>query len=262
MRFLWATYLIVTASDEETATEIKYLIKDFLTIRGLKLSEEKTIITKINNGFDFLGWNIRKYNEKLIIKPSKKSIKKITDNIGRIIKSYIAKSQDELIDKLNPIITGWSNYHQISVSAKVFSKVDDIIFKKLWSWALRRHGNKGKKWIKNKYWKSEGKRNWVFKDNKKLKLMTDKKIIRHIMIRLDENPYLNKNYFERRKFIQGARKLTGRFQAIWKRQKGKSCICNQPMSISEERELRHIIPLRNGGDNNIKNLMYVHRYCH
>lgn len=80
-----------------------------------------------------------------------------------------------MIDKLNPIITGWNNYHQISVSAKTFSKIDDIIFRKLWAWALRMHRDKSKSWIRNKYWKSEGKRNRVFKDNKKLKLITDKK---------------------------------------------------------------------------------------
>ena len=138
-----------------------------MEIRGLKLSEEKTVITHINEGFDFLGWNVRKYNGKLLVKPSKKSIRKVTNNMSKVVKSHIGQSQDDIIDKLNPIITGWSNYHQISVSAEIFSRIDDLLFHKLWSWALRRYRNKSKRWIKDRYWKVEGTRHWVFKDNKK-----------------------------------------------------------------------------------------------
>src|SRR5659263_601330 len=70
---------------EEIAKEVKELIKDFLKGRGLELSDEKTIITHIDNGFDFLGWNFRKYKGKLLVKPSKKSIDKFTEKISNII---------------------------------------------------------------------------------------------------------------------------------------------------------------------------------
>lgn len=204
---------------------------------------------------------MRKYNNKLLIKPSTKSIRKVLNNISKIIKSYIGQSQDTLIDKLNPIITGWTNYHQISVSGRIFARTDDLIFHKLWSWALRRHSNKNKRWIKEKYWKVEGSRKWVFKDNKRLKLMSDKKIIRHTMLILDKNPYLDKQYFKERRFKQGARKLTGRFKIIWKRQNGICSICNCPMDIAEERDLRHVISIAKGGNDSLNNLNYVHKYC-
>jgi RNA-directed DNA polymerase len=82
----YADDFIVTAKTEEIAKEVKELIKDFLKGRGLELSDEKTIITHIDNGFDFLGWNFRKYKGKLLVKPSKKSIDKVTENISNIIK--------------------------------------------------------------------------------------------------------------------------------------------------------------------------------
>ncbi len=258
----YADDFIITAIDEKTAIEIKSVVKNFLKTRGLELSEEKTIISHINYGFEFLGWNVRKYNGKLLIKPSRKSVKSATNNIGKVIKSYIGQSQDDLINKLNPIITGWSNYHQISVSSKIFSRIDDLIFRKLWSWALRRHRSKSKKWIKQRYWKIEGSRQWVFRDKKKLKMMSDKKIIRHIMIKLDKNPYIDGKYFKKRKFTLGARKLTGRFKIIWQRQKGICPLCNLSMDIAEERDLRHIVPVNWHGNDNLNNLMYVHSYCY
>ncbi len=90
----YADDFIVTAKTEEIAKEVKELIKDFLKDRGLELSEEKTLITHIENGFDFLGWNFRKYKGKLLVKPSKKSIDKVTEKINDIIKDGKAWNQE------------------------------------------------------------------------------------------------------------------------------------------------------------------------
>jgi RNA-directed DNA polymerase len=130
--------------------EIKELIKDFLKDRGLELSDEKTLITHIDNGFDFLGWNFRKYNGKLLVKPSKNSIDKFTVKISDIIKYGKAWKQEVLIDVLNPIITGWANYHQSVVSSEIFQKLDSRIWGMLWHWAKRRHPEKSKHWIADK----------------------------------------------------------------------------------------------------------------
>ena len=97
---------VVTARSREILEEIKPLITYFLAQRGLTLSEEKTLVTHISEGFDFLGFNIRKYNGKLLIKPSKKSRKKITEKLHEIIFSNKAVTQGQLIDRLNPVITG------------------------------------------------------------------------------------------------------------------------------------------------------------
>ncbi len=206
----YADDFIVTAKTEEIAKEVKELIKDFLKDRGLELSDEKTLITHIDNGFDFLGWNFRKYNGKLLVKPSKKSIDKVTDKISNIIDKGKAWKQGELIDALNPTIIGWSNYHQSVVSSKIFNRLDSIIWNMLWHWAKRRHPNKSKQWIVNKYWHSSGKRNWVFSEgNKRLNLLSDTKIVRHMKLKLDMNPHLDKDYFILRKIKLGANKLKG-----------------------------------------------------
>ncbi len=107
----FADDFIVTAFDKETLSEIKIMIEKFLELRGLTLSEEKTVITHINDGFDFLGWNFRKFKGKLIIKPSHKSMSKITKKVSEVIKGNQTAKQEVLIRKLNEITVGWANYH-------------------------------------------------------------------------------------------------------------------------------------------------------
>jgi RNA-directed DNA polymerase len=123
---------VVTADSEDTVKEIKDLLKTFLKERGLELSDDKTLITSINEGFDFLGWNFRKYNGKLLIKPSKKSIKRFTETISQTINGGKAWSQEVLIAKLNPIIRGWANYHNSVVSSDIFQTLDHRIWELLW----------------------------------------------------------------------------------------------------------------------------------
>ena len=195
----YADDFIVTADSKETAKEIAELIKEFLKERGLELSKEKTHITHIDDGFDFLGWNFRKYRGKLLIKPSKKSIGNITRKIGDVIKRAKAWKQENLINVLNPIITGWSNYHRSAVSKEIFSQLDHIVWNMLLRWAKRRHPNKGNTWIANKYWHSDRNRNWVFSTKKnRLKLFSDTKIVRCAGLKLDKNPYIDQDYFNLR----------------------------------------------------------------
>jgi RNA-directed DNA polymerase len=211
----YADDFFVTADSEETANEILELIEIFLKERGLELSEEKTLITHIDDGFDFLGWNFRKYNGKLLIKPSMKSIKSVKQKISDAIKGSKAWKQEDLINVLNPIITGWTNYHQSVVAKKVFSELDYTVWNMLWRWAKRRHPEKSKSWIARRYWHSEGTRNWVFSTEKnKLKHFSDTKIIRHFGPKLDKNPYLDKEYFEMRKCKIHYRKTANKHEMI------------------------------------------------
>ena len=211
----YADDFIVTARTKEIAEEVKILIGKFLKQRGLELSNEKTHITHINDGFDFLSWNFRKYNGKLLIKPSKKSIQKITRKISDVIRNGKTWTQQDLIDTLNPIITGWSNYHQGVVSKSIFSKIDSRIWNMLWKWAKRRHPHKSKKWIANKYWQTIENRKWVFASgNIQLKYLSDTRIIRTIPIKLDKNPYLDKDYWLEYKTKERNRKLMGMYKSM------------------------------------------------
>nr|AGS52081.1 mobile element protein [uncultured bacterium contig00024] len=195
----YADDLIITAPTQERAEQVKETVRQFMAARGLQLSEEKTLITNIADGFDFLGWNFRKYKGKLLIKPSKKAQKNVMDKIRKVINQCKARTQDELVERLNPVIRGWCNYHQGTVAKKVFSRINHEIFNALWKWACHRHPNKGLHWVKARYWKTEGTRKWVFKDKLELLQMHDTKITRHIFLKLDKNPYIDHDYFLFRK---------------------------------------------------------------
>ena len=193
----YADDFVVTAESKELLEEIKPLITDFLAQRGLSLSEEKTLVTHISEGFDFLGFNIRKYNGILLIKPSKKSRKKITGKLHEIIFSNKAITQSQLIEKLNPVITGWGNYFKHVVSKEVFAAIDSVLFLQLKRWAFRRH-NKSREWVKDKYFQAAGNRTWVFAEtvevdkSKKtfsLRKLADIPITRHLKIKMQANPF-------------------------------------------------------------------------
>lgn len=200
MRFPWSTRLIITAVDQETATQARQAVQEFLAERGLSLSEEKTHITHIDDGFDFLGWNFRKYKGKLIIKPAQKSVKKLTQKLGLIISKNKSTSQELLIRQLNPVIRGWANQNQAVCAKDTFAKIDSVLWNQLWHWAKRRHPNKNKTWVVNRYWHTENTRKWVFRNSKiKLARFSDTPIVRQPFLRLECNPFLEPDYFEQRK---------------------------------------------------------------
>ena len=179
---IYADDFVVTASSKEVLIEIKDTIEDFLSERGLELSKEKTIITHIIQGFDFLGWNFRKYNNKLIIKPSKNSLKKVTAKIRETVKKYVGHKQELLIIRLNQIITGWCNYHRNVCAKQAFTMIDHQIFKALWRWAKKRHPKKSATWRKKRYFVRINHRDWIFKsETNQLKFVASFKRKRHIL---------------------------------------------------------------------------------
>src|SRR5215207_4726966 len=155
-------FIITGRTKEQLEMEVRPFVEGYLKERGLALSEEKTRLTHINEGFDFLGQNVRKYNGKFIIKPSKKSLAAFMAKVRAVIKANKQTKAGELIAYLNPMLKGWANYHRHAASSRTFSKVGAAVFGMLWRWALRRHRRRSKKWIKAKYFGHVGDRNWVF----------------------------------------------------------------------------------------------------
>jgi RNA-directed DNA polymerase len=206
----YADDFICTATSKECLEhEVLPVIIDFLKMRGLELSLEKTKITHIDDGFDFLGFNLRKYKNKLLIKPTKKGIECFLEKTRETIKTMLACKTSDLINKLNPMILGWANHYKHVVAKDTFSFIDNQIFSAIWKWAKRRHPNKSKSWIKNKYFTTRGLRNWCFfahnsQDASKpylLKFASETKITRYVKIRKEANPYDPKfrAYFSNRK---------------------------------------------------------------
>lgn len=202
----YADDFIVTSNNREfLEKQIKPAIIEFLKVRGLTLSEEKTRISHIEKGFDFLGQNVRKYEGKLLIKPSRKSYSAIVKKIKSVIEKSKTISAYSLIRILNPIIRGWTNYHRKVISSRLFAKLDNFIFWKVLWWAHRRHSNKTKQWIKDKYYKIVGRRDWVFWGMDKDKIATlfsaqSVKICKHLKIQNKANPFDPKwkSYFAKR----------------------------------------------------------------
>jgi RNA-directed DNA polymerase len=202
----YADDFVVTCSDSEyLEKEIKPLISKFLADRGLELSPEKTKITHINKGFNFLGFNIRKYKDKCLTKPSTESVKSIYAKIRDCVNNHKAVTQEELIRMMFPKIKGWANFFRHSAAKQTFSMLDHKMFELLWKWAKRRHPKKGCYWIKAKYFKNIGNRHWVFSTTEdkltgSLPLFDATKIIRHTKIKKHSNPYDMdwKEYFNNR----------------------------------------------------------------
>ena len=238
----YADDFIITCSDREILeSQIKPAVSEFLQVRGLTLSEEKTKITHIDEGFDFLGFNIRKYKGTLLIKPSKKNVKEFLAKIKSIVRKNQAIRQDKLIGLLNPVITGWGNYYKGCVAAKTFKNADAQIFYKLWAWALRRHRHKGKKWVYNRYFLSKKGRAWTFgtmlKNNGKpfpytLKYLSDIDTkTKPIKIRSKANPFDPewRPYFEMRNRMKMLSSLKGKqgFLRMWEKQNQRCPLCGE-----------------------------------
>jgi RNA-directed DNA polymerase len=268
---------IVTAHFKVVLEEqIRPYIAAFLEERGLELSTEKTRITHISDGFDFLGQNLRKYNGKLIIKPSKKNLKAHLKKIRDTIRANKAATAGELILKLNPILRGWANYHRHVCSKYTFRYVDRMVFLALWRWAKRRHPNKGARWVRKKYFKTVGKRNWVFSGEIKTQNGRTKTvrllsigyipIRRHVKIRNAANPYDPQweVYFEARikakmrKTLRGKRKLLN----LWKAQDGRCKQCGQLITLESDWHAHHMVWRSMGGTDTSSNLQMLHPTCH
>jgi len=200
-------FIVTGATEEVLMNVVKPVIANFLSERGLMLSETKTKITNVYKGFDFLGQNIRKYpNGKLLIKPSKDNFISVQNKIKKLIKWHWGSPTVNLIRSLNPVITGWTNYHRHVAAYRHFCELDTYIWFRLWKWAKRRHAKKGHIWIADKYFKRVGNCKWQFFDTLDngvdlyLKHACNTYIKRHALIDGKANPYCAQwdKYFRQR----------------------------------------------------------------
>lgn len=216
----YADDFVITGKTKELLEEtIKPAVERFLQQRGLTLSPEKTRITRIADGFDFLGQHPRKYNGKFLTKPARSNFRTILTRIRETIRKFSARKTGDMIRALNPIIRGWSNYHRHIAAKASFAALDSQIYRYLRDWARRRHPHKGKRWLTKMYWHSTPVSTYfsvvekTSEGNRRVTLIhaTSTKIERHIKIRGAANPFDPKDaaYFEQRRAEQ-QRRLAGR----------------------------------------------------
>jgi RNA-directed DNA polymerase len=242
----------------------------------LALSEEKTKITHIEEGFDFLGQHVRKYHGKFLTRPSKKNVKAFLTDIRTVIKAHKQATAYGLIATLNPKIRGWANFHRHAAAKQTFAYVDTAIFNALWRWARRRHPTKGQRWVKDRYFGRFGNQNWRFfgkAQDKKGKTTQNwlcrasaTPITRYRKIKGDCNPYdpTWESYLEERRSVKMAQTLHGRrrLMYLWKEQGGLCPICNQPITHVTGWHNHHIVYKTLGGTDHAENRVLIHPNCH
>jgi RNA-directed DNA polymerase len=216
----YADDFVITGKTKELLEgTIKPAVETFLKERGLTLSPEKTRISRIEDGFDFLGQNPRKYNGKFLTKPARSNFRTILTRIRENIRKFSAKKTGDMIRALNPIIRGWANFHRHIAAKASFAALDSQVYRYLRDWARRRHPHKGRHWLRQKYWHSTPVSTYFSvvektpEDNRRVTLIhaTSTKIERHIKIRGAANPFDPEYaaYFQQRRAEQ-QRRFAGR----------------------------------------------------
>jgi RNA-directed DNA polymerase len=278
----YADDFVIMHENLSVVMKCKEIIAEWLRDMGLELKPSKTKLTHTlieiegNVGFEFLGFHVQQYKSgtyrcanstngtplgfSTLITPSKAKVKTHLAKIAEVIDTHKTTPQAVLISKLNPIIRGWSNYYSTVVSKETFKKVDHLTWEKLRAWARTR--GKGDINI-DKYWRPVGDRNWCFRTEEGLELLTHAStpIVRHIKIKGVASPYDgNWIYWSKRRGEYP--ETTNRVATLIKKQKGICSHCGLYFTSTDIVEVDHIKPTSLGGKDTYDNLQLLHKHCH
>ena len=204
----YADDFVALCHSRQEALEVKARLAGWLAPRGLSFNEDKTRVVTLEEGFDFLGFNARRYGDKLLIKPSKAAIRRIRERLRTELRSLRGANARTVIGRLNPIIRGWANYYRGVVSSRTFSALDDYMWRLTYKWVLFTHPNKPRAWIIPRYFGqfNQSRRDrWVFGDRSSGAYMQKfawTRIARHWMAQgaaSPDDPALTEYWAERRR---------------------------------------------------------------
>ncbi|MFM0025678.1 group II intron reverse transcriptase/maturase [Paraburkholderia madseniana] len=269
-------FVITGDSKELLEQEVRPWIEAFLAVRGLQLSEEKTRITHIDDGFDFLGWNFRKYSGKMLIKPSKKNAQAFYRKVSETISGNKAVRQEDLIRLLNPMLRGWAQYHHPVSAKQAYNRMEYLVFQRLWWWSKRRHPQKNANWVRKKYFHSVGDRNWVFaapivwKDGSKglfeLYQLSGTVIKYHTKIKGEFNPFdpTWEQYGEqlRQERAWHSMRYRKHWAQLYMSQRGLCAHCGCALTDETGWHDHHLEYRMHGGSDALSNRVLLHPHCH
>ena len=272
----YADDFVIVAKTKADAENIKSHIKVSLKEKvGLSLSDEKTRITEISKGFDFLGFNLRKYGkpDTLLIKPSKEKVLQTKRKIKAIFCEFSDETPDLLIRKLSQITIGWSNYYRHVVSRSTFKSIDEYIWALTRRWIMRRHPHKRVNYWRRKYITRVRNDNWILYDERtqaKLSKLAWTPIKRFIKVRQDKRVYdVNaREYWEKREHlnVKGMFTASPTISSLYRQQRGRCRYCKRPITETQVKESaihkHHLKPRSEGGDWKLSNLRLLHADCH
>ena len=287
----YADDFVIVCKSKRMAEQVKVEITEHLANEiGLELSEEKTSITHITKGFNFLGFNIRKYPDphskkkpkserkwseyKLLIKPQKEKVNKFLRGCKEVLSDNKTAKQSSIIAILNPKLYGWGMYYRHVVSKQTFGLIDKEIWNKLYLWSKRRHPQKSKGWIVRRYFSKVGKQKCVFKDPENgtyIVRIVHLPIKRHVILNGKYRVYNidpeTQEYWKKREYTNAFNQITSvKMRRLYKRQKGKCSCCKELMqqeqTQSSELHVHHLLPRSLSGTESYSNLQLLHNECH
>ena len=260
----YADDFVVTAPSKEVLEDyVRPKLTDFLRQRGLELSEAKTRIVHIDEGFDFLGFTVRRFKNKLLTLPSKEKVLKHLRSLKEYLKNHQQTPAGQVVHDLNPVIRGWANYYRHCAAKETFSKADHRMWQMLWVWARRRHPNKPAKWVKARYFRNDGL--WTFYEgNAHLLHRSATPVTRFTKVKGEASPFdpTLREYWQNRQRKSVARQTHQKDRlALLRIQDGACGLCRLPLN-PEDIDNHHVSPRHAGGPDALDNRMLVHRWCH
>lgn len=258
----FADDILITARSRAQADRILGLLKRFLAVRGLKLNWDKTYISKVELGFEFLSRWYQREEGVLVVRPSDRAVKKFENSLESFILSYKG-SQQALIERLNRKLNGWGSYHRVTDAYDTFRRIDSCVQALLIKKMRQLHPKRKWKTIQNMYWyEQDGRHIFALRDNKAVQVarLSELEITEHRPIRLSFHPYLDQDYYVWLQRRRDDQKVSGaKRRGIWRRQAGRCHYCGRPMLPDQEIQLVELVLGR--GRTVVSNLAYIHRSC-
>ncbi len=271
----WVRYaddFVVFCRTKEDAEQVVESLRAWLKIRGLTLSEEKTRIVHLTDGFDFLGFNVRQYRTGrtkhgtvTLIKPSKKAVKNVRKKLSEIWATAGSRPLKETILMLNAVIRGWSNYYRSSCCAKTFKMLDHRMFEKAFSFAVKRHRNKGKQWVTARYFPNRGRERWIFSDPRSdatLLKFSHTKVARHVPVQgyCSPDDLRLVDYWERRRKGRNSQ-LSAKHVRLARAQDWSCPGCGESLENGEPLRV-HYAKTEGGSSDTDPHRVLMHLFCH
>ena len=268
---------VVTAQQREDLEYILPEIQQWLAERGLELNEEKTQMRQVSEGFNFLGFHVRQYSQQTCLTtPQKEKILTKLREIKAWLRQHKTVRPETVIRYLNPILRGWANYYRYGASKQAFSYFDHRIVMMLWRWAKRRHPNKGSKWVKRKYFTTLKGDRWRFYapiqdrngQRKRLYLnrISEVEIRRYVKVKgkaSPDDPELTDYWKKRQTNLAKGRWAKGsKHYQVAQNQQWLCPVCGEYLLIGEVLQTHHKKAIKDGGGDEIDNLVHLHQGCH
>ncbi|MET9619112.1 group II intron reverse transcriptase/maturase [Kitasatospora indigofera] len=285
----YADDFVVLCHDEAQVHQVRARLEGWLKPRGLRFNEEKTKVVHLEEGFDFLGFTVRRTSGKLIIKPSTAACKRLRERLRTEVKSLHGANVEAVLRRLVPIVRGWAAYYRAMSSTTTFASLDHYMWRLTWNWARRGHPKKSRYWIVDRYFgrfQPSRQDRWVFGDRDSgafLPKFAWTGIVRHQLVKggaSPDDPALME-YWQDRRRRKAPPPMDKTSLVLAVRQQGLCPLCKQALIAGAEYEpdsprewmnwfaaskkmlhKHHFTYRRDGGTDERTNLRLVHSECH